>query len=110
MTYKHVPIHVRLTERWKIDPKYIDGPTFWKLAERRRKMTFITEDRGGGKIKKVVLLGVYKRCPRCGEVKDLGLFKVDSLRNDGHHSQCSECTREGVRVSRALHGKYVFNR
>lgn len=105
MTYKHIPIHIRLTERWKIDPKYIDGITFWRHAERWRNMMSITEERGKGKIRDVVLLGVSKRCPRCGEVKDLGFFKVDSLRNDGHHSQCSECTRYGVRLSRALHGK-----
>ena len=30
----HVPIHIRITERWKIDPKYTDARSFWRDEER----------------------------------------------------------------------------
>ena len=38
MGYEHVVIHTRLTERWKIDPAYVDASTFWRLEDRRGKM------------------------------------------------------------------------
>lgn len=32
--WTHIPIHIRCTERWKIDPNYPeDGCRFWKLTE-----------------------------------------------------------------------------
>ena len=41
MSYEHVVIHTRLTDRWKIDPGYVDAVTFWQHAERWRKMTSV---------------------------------------------------------------------
>lgn len=36
--WTHIPIHIRCTERWKIDPNYPeDGCRFWKLSENVAK-------------------------------------------------------------------------
>lgn len=34
--YSHIPIHIKCTERWKIDPLYpADGCRWWKLQLNR---------------------------------------------------------------------------
>ena len=35
--YTHIPIHVRCTERWKIDPAYPGDMRFWSQVTRERK-------------------------------------------------------------------------
>jgi hypothetical protein len=35
-----------------------------------------------------------KRCPKCGEVKNLSMFSVDKSSKHGHCSQCKECRRQ----------------
>jgi len=42
MGYEHVVIHMRLTERWKIDPSYVDASTFWRLADKAASIMKVT--------------------------------------------------------------------
>ena len=37
-----------------------------------------------------------KKCTKCGEVKDVGLFSPDNRNNNGLQSWCKECINRGV--------------
>lgn len=32
-----------------------------------------------------------KKCPKCGEIKEVSLFSPDATNKDGRHSQCNVC-------------------
>lgn len=46
----------------------------------------------------VILTGEHKRCNRCKEVKDIGLFGVNRRNPDGLMRQCKKCNNERVRA------------
>ena len=56
-----------------------------------------------------------KKCPKCGEIKNLSEFGIDRGRKDGHASKCKECknkyyqeNREKCLEKRKIH--YAENR
>lgn len=40
------------------------------------------------------MLGQTKKCSKCGVIKTLELFKLDSRRKDGYSSHCKQCAQQ----------------